>query len=48
MMNYAYLRGSTTAQDVANQKPSVLKYCTHRALAPVTMVEHTSSGNVTW
>jgi DNA invertase Pin-like site-specific DNA recombinase len=33
MVNYAYLRVSTTAQDVANQKLSVLEYwpCT-RAL----------------
>ena len=48
MVNYAYLRVSTTAQDVANQKLSVLEYCARHDIAPVTIVEDTSSGNASW
>jgi DNA invertase Pin-like site-specific DNA recombinase len=48
MVTYAYLRVSTTAQDVANQKLSVLEYCARHAIAPVTIVEDTSSGNAPW
>jgi DNA invertase Pin-like site-specific DNA recombinase len=48
MTNYAYLRVSTTAQDVANQKLSVLEYCAYHAIAPVTIVEDTTSGNAAW
>jgi len=48
MVTYAYLRVSTTVQDVANQKLSVLEYCARHAIAPVTIVEDTSSGNTPW
>ncbi len=48
MTNYAYLRVSTTAQDVANQKLSVLEYCVRHDIAPVTIVEDTRSGNASW
>ena len=48
MVNYAYLRVSTTAQDVANQKLSVLEYCARHNIAPVTIVEDTSSSNAPW
>lgn len=45
---YAYLRVSTDAQDVANQKLGVLEYCAaHRWSAPL-LIEDTVSGKLDW
>lgn len=48
MTNYAYLRVSTDAQDVNNQRHGVTEYCLARAIAPVVWVEDTASGKVDW
>lgn len=44
----AYLRVSTDAQDVANQKLGVLEYCAKQGFAAPTLVEDTVSGKVDW
>ncbi len=45
---FAYLRVSTDAQDVANQRHGVARYCAdQRLLAPV-FVEDTASGRTDW
>ena len=48
MTYFAYLRVSTSQQDTANQKLSVLDYCNRRHFAPVTYIEDTRSGKVPW
>ena len=48
MANYAYLRVSTHAQDVENQKLSVLDYCNSQGIAPIEFVEDTTSGRRSW
>ena len=48
MANYAYLRVSTHAQDVENQKLSVLDYCNAQGIAPIEFVEDTTSGRRSW
>ncbi len=48
MTNYAYLRVSTDAQDVDNQRHGVSAYCLQRAIAPVEWVEDTASGKTDW
>ena len=45
---FAYLRVSTDAQDVTNQKLGVVRYCTeHKLLAPV-FIEDQASGRTDW
>lgn len=44
----AYLRVSTDAQDVANQKLGVLEYCAAQAWPAPQLVEDTVSGKVAW
>jgi DNA invertase Pin-like site-specific DNA recombinase len=44
---FAYLRVSTDAQDVANQKLGVAQYCRERAWLP-SFVEDTASGRLAW
>lgn len=45
---YAYLRVSTDAQDVANQKLGVLEYCAQQGFGAPHLVEDTVSGKVDW
>lgn len=45
---YVYLRISTDAQDVANQKLGVLEYCAQQRLAAPMLVEDTASGRIDW
>lgn len=44
----AYLRVSTDAQDVANQKLGVLEYCAKQGFAAPALIEDTVSGKVDW
>ena len=39
---------STHAQDVENQKLSVLDYCNSQGIAPIEFVEDTTSGRRSW
>lgn len=48
MTCFAYLRVSTSEQDTANQKLSVLAYCDRHGFAPVEYTEDTSSGKKSW
>lgn len=48
MTHYAYLRVSTDAQDVENQKHGVMAYCLDKGFAPVVWVEDIVSGKVSW
>jgi DNA invertase Pin-like site-specific DNA recombinase len=48
MTLYAYLRVSTDAQDVKNQKLGVLEYCATRSLGVPVLVEDTASGKIDW
>jgi DNA invertase Pin-like site-specific DNA recombinase len=48
MTNYAYLRVSTDAQDVKNQKLGVMEYANARGLVPIEIVEDTASGKLDW
>jgi DNA invertase Pin-like site-specific DNA recombinase len=45
---YAYLRVSTDAQDVANQRHGVVKYCADKRLLEPVFVEDTASGKSDW
>lgn len=45
---FAYLRVSTDAQDVANQKLGVLEYCAGQKWASPQLVEDTASGKTDW
>lgn len=45
---FAYLRVSTDAQDVANQKLGVLEYCAQQGFAAPVLVEDTASGKLDW
>lgn len=45
---YAYLRVSTDAQDVANQKLGVLEYCAQQGFGAPRLVEDTVSGKIEW
>ena len=45
---YAYLRVSTDAQDVANQRHGVVKYCADKRLLEPVFVEDTVSGKTDW
>ena len=44
----AYLRVSTDAQDVANQKLGVLEYCAHHGFGAPLLIEDTVSGRLDW
>ena len=46
--NFAYLRVSTTQQDLENQKLGVLEYANHRNLSPLKMVTDEVSSRVGW
>ncbi len=48
MANYAYLRVSTDAQDVANQRHGILEYCNKNGLTALTFIEDTVSGKTIW
>ena len=45
---FAYLRVSTDAQDVANQKHGVVRYCIDKKLLEPVFVEDTVSGKTDW
>ncbi len=45
---FAYLRVSTDAQDVANQRHGVTAYCAARGLLAPVFVEDTASGRTDW
>ncbi len=44
----AYLRVSTDAQDVANQKLGVLEYCAQHGFGAPLLIEDTASGKLDW
>ena len=48
MANYAYLRVSTDAQDVDNQKLGVLEYCARQEIAPLVLIEDKIGGGKSW
>ena len=48
MANYAYLRVSTDAQEVANQRHGILEYCNKNDLTALTFIEDTVSGKKAW
>lgn len=45
---FAYLRVSTDAQDVANQRHGVVRYCTEKKLLAPVFIEDTASGRTDW
>lgn len=45
---FAYLRVSTDAQDVANQRHGVVRYCADKRLLEPVFVEDTASGKTDW
>lgn len=45
---FAYLRVSTDAQDVANQRHGVVRYCIDKKLLEPMFVEDTVSGKTDW
>jgi DNA invertase Pin-like site-specific DNA recombinase len=45
---FAYLRVSTDAQDVANQKHGVVRYCVDKKLLEPIFIEDTASGRTDW
>jgi DNA invertase Pin-like site-specific DNA recombinase len=45
---FAYLRVSTDAQDVANQRHGVVRYCADKKLLAPVFVEDTASGRTDW
>lgn len=45
---FAYLRVSTDAQDVANQKHGVVRYCVEKRLLEPVFIEDTISGKTDW
>lgn len=45
---FAYLRVSTDAQDVANQRHGVTRYCAEKQLFAPAFVEDTASGKTDW
>ncbi|AAN53086.1 recombinase family protein [Shewanella oneidensis] len=48
MANYAYLRVSTDAQDVDNQKHGILEFANQHGLSNLSFVEDTVSGKHKW
>ena len=45
---FAYLRVSTDAQDVANQRHGVVRYCADKGLLSPIFIEDTASGKTDW
>jgi DNA invertase Pin-like site-specific DNA recombinase len=45
---FAYLRVSTDAQDVANQRHGIVEYCASRGLLAPLFVDDTASGKTDW
>jgi DNA invertase Pin-like site-specific DNA recombinase len=45
---YAYLRVSTDAKDVANQRHGVVRYCADKRLPEPIFIEDTASGKTDW
>lgn len=45
---FAYLRVSTDAQDVANQKHGIVEYCRQRSILAPLFIEDTISGKTDW
>jgi DNA invertase Pin-like site-specific DNA recombinase len=45
---FAYLRVSTDAQDVANQRHGVVRYCVDKRLLEPLFIEDTASGKTDW
>ena len=48
MVTYAYLRGSTSQQDVDNQRHSILEYANEKNLGHLEFVEDAVSGQKKW
>ena len=48
MTTYAYLRVSTNAQDVQNQKHGVLEYANQHGLSSMQFIEDSASGKKRW
>ena len=48
MATYAYLRVSTDAQDVENQKHGILEYANAHDLGKVVYIEDNASGKLNW
>jgi len=48
MSVFAYLRVSTTRQDVDNQRHGILEYCNQRGLTNLQFVEDTAPGKKKW
>lgn len=48
MTVYAYLRVSTDAQDVENQKHGILEYANKKDLGKIVFIEDTASGKKAW
>jgi DNA invertase Pin-like site-specific DNA recombinase len=48
MTNWAYLRVSTDAQDVANQKHGILEYANERGISNLVFIEDSVSGKLSW
>ena len=48
MANYAYLRVSTDAQDVENQKHGILEYANQNGISGLEFIEDTVSGKKKW
>ncbi|WP_028301866.1 recombinase family protein [Oceanospirillum beijerinckii] len=48
MSVFAYLRVSTTRQDVDNQRHGILEYCNQRSLTNLQFVEDTAPGKKKW
>lgn len=48
MHRFGYLRVSTNAQDVNNQKLGLLDYCNQHRLVPLELIEDVASGKLPW
>lgn len=48
MKNWAYLRVSTDAQDVENQRHGILDYANKRGITNLNFVEDSASGKIKW
>lgn len=48
MSVFAYLRVSTTRQDVDNQRHGILEYCNQRSLTNLQFIEDTAPGKKKW
>lgn len=48
MANFAYLRVSTDAQDVDNQRHGILEYCNAHHINAIQFVEDSTSGKIHW